>query len=63
MLPYKDAIERLGEMSPGVDNPTKLFEWAHIVVDVLSVAYHNTDYDQLLTDLIDSVKDYEEYED
>lgn len=62
MLPYNHAILEIAKNSPGVDNPTRLFAWSEVVVDVLSTIYPGIDYDEILTDLIDAVKEYEEYE-
>ena len=63
---YYSAIQELAERAPDLEGgrgATKYFAWAELVVEVLAVVYTSQFSDDIMDDLTEAVKAYQEYED
>lgn len=59
---YYNAIDHAAASAPSlVDSPSKVFEWAEVVVDILTFIY-DKDHEQVTEDLINEAKVLQDYE-
>lgn len=60
-----EVIGQIAELAPdlqSLNGPTKFFAWAETVVNVLTTVYVHADADEVLEDLVEKVKEVQEYE-
>jgi hypothetical protein len=62
MKPYFSTVQHAAEIAPDLANPTKFIRWADDISQVIAFAY-DRDYDEVTTDLVEKVKEVQDFED
>lgn len=61
MKSYEQTLEYITKSAPSLDYPSQFIEWAEVVAEVLSFVF-NEDYELVTTELYDSVKEDQDFE-